>query len=68
MPTGSESHTELSPSTVGIVWFDITFEEASDLPTEIDHDVTVSVPPGLPGLEEISSVAGNPRSTRSRRW
>ncbi len=57
MPTGTEPLTELSPSTVGIVWVDIPFDDASELPAQIEHELTVSVPPGLPVPEEIISLA-----------
>ena len=57
MPTGTEPLTELGPSTVGIVWVDIPFDDPSELPAEIEHEMTVSVPPGLPVPEAISSVA-----------
>ena len=57
MPTGTELQTELSPSTVGIVWLDIPFDDSSEIPAQIEHELTVSVPPGLPVPEEITSLA-----------
>ena len=55
-PLGLPEVTALTPSTVGVVWLDVTFDEPSEVPDEIDHRLTVRIPPGLPLPEEISSV------------
>lgn len=47
-------NNELAPSTVGIVWLDVTLPAASELPAEIDHELTVSVPPGLPVPDSLT--------------
>jgi hypothetical protein len=59
--TSAESQTELAPSTIGVVWFDIPFVATADLPTRVEHELTVLVPPGLPVPSEITDVGGRGR-------
>jgi Peptidase family M23 len=59
--SGAESQTELAPSTIGVVWFDIPFVATADLPTRVEHELTVLVPPGLPVPSEITDVGGRGR-------
>lgn len=40
--------TELPPSTVGIVWLDLSFAKGRAVPRRIEHRLTVDVGPGLP--------------------
>lgn len=46
----------LPPSTVGVVWMDIPFANAAEIPATIEHRLTVSVPPGLPVPESITAI------------
>jgi len=58
MASGATATTEVPGSSIGAIWFEITFDDRAQLPAEIDHDVTVSVPPGYPVPETISSLGG----------
>src|SRR4051794_15590732 len=51
--------TSFAPSTVGVVWLDLTFADPSELPATIHHRLTVSVPPGLPVPETIVETSGS---------
>lgn len=44
----------LEPSTVGVLWMDVEFDDVRDIPERVEHRVTVSVPPGLPVPESIT--------------
>lgn len=44
----------LQPSTVGVLWMDVEFDDAQAIPERIEHRLTVSVPPGLPVPESIT--------------
>lgn len=46
----------LPPSTVGVVWMDIPFASADEIPATIEHRLTVSVPPGLPVPGSIAAI------------
>ena len=48
LTSGTEPTTDLAPSTVGVIWFDVPLNDASAVPARIDHELTVAVPPGLP--------------------
>jgi hypothetical protein len=64
-PTGAKRLTKLAPATVGTVWFDVRFEEPSQVPAELDHQLTIAVPPGLPVPGVITSTgAPSPVNTR----
>jgi hypothetical protein len=56
LTSGSRPSTDLAPSTVGIIWFDVPLDGPSAVPSSIDHELTVSVAPGLPVPESITSV------------
>jgi hypothetical protein len=56
LTSGSQTATELAPSTVGVVWLDVPLADPAAVPARIDHQLTVSVPPGLPVPESITSV------------
>jgi hypothetical protein len=58
LASGATATTEVPGSSIGVIWFEITFDGRAQLPAEIDHDVTVSVPPGYPVPETISSRGG----------
>jgi pimeloyl-ACP methyl ester carboxylesterase len=49
-PLGSEtgSTTELPPSSVAVVWMDLTFESRDQLPAHLTHELTVDLGEGLP--------------------
>ncbi|MFT4036998.1 MAG: M23 family metallopeptidase [Thermomicrobiales bacterium] len=47
--------TTLPASSAGMVWLDLPFANAGDLPATIAHRVTVHVPPGLPVPTSITS-------------
>jgi hypothetical protein len=49
------STAQLPASASGMVWLDIPFANAGDLPATLTHRLTVSVPPGLPVPASISS-------------
>ena len=51
----SASTATLPASASGMVWLDIAFASAGDLPTTLLHRLTISVPPGLPVPSSISS-------------
>lgn len=51
-----EEATELEPSSVRVVWMDVTLQAGSQLPSVIDHTLTVSVPPVLPVPASITST------------
>lgn len=50
--------TELPASGIGVVWIDVVSDDPARLPARIDHQLTVSVPPGLPVPEVITEVGG----------
>ncbi len=50
---------ELAPSTVGVIWFDVPLDGAGPVPARIDHELTVSVPPGLPVPASITSTGAS---------
>jgi murein DD-endopeptidase MepM/ murein hydrolase activator NlpD len=56
LTSGGTPTTELPAATVGVVWFDVPLEAPADLPARIEHEVTVSVPPGLPVPASITAV------------
>jgi hypothetical protein len=49
------STAKLPASASGMVWLDIPFANAGDLPSTLVHRLTVAVPPGLPVPTLISS-------------
>ncbi|MGP3536215.1 M23 family metallopeptidase [Microbacterium sp. RD1] len=55
-PLGLPDVTALAPSTVGVVWLDVAFDDPAAIPAEIDHQLTVRVAPGLPVPEQITST------------
>jgi hypothetical protein len=55
LTSGNEPATTLQPSSVGVVWFDIPLAGQEAIPAVIEHQLTVSVPPGLPVPETIES-------------
>lgn len=57
--------TQLPPSTVGVVWFDVSLPPGTDLPAAIIHRVTASVPPGLP-VPETVTYASEPAEVDGR--
>ncbi len=62
----TEKVTQLPSATVGVVWMDVVLDDPSQLPSRIEHELTVDVPPGLPVPETITSrgaetdVSGKP--------
>jgi len=58
LSSGGQPTTELAPSTVGVVWLDVPLDNSSSVPSRIDHQLTVTVPPGLPVPESITTVGG----------
>ena len=51
----AETATELEPSSVRVIWMDVTLRAGSQ-PSAIDHTLTVSVPPVLPVPASITST------------
>lgn len=47
-PTGAQPTVELTPAEVGVLWMDIPFGDATQLPAEIEHTVTITLPDDLP--------------------
>lgn len=56
LTSGSQPKADLAPSTVGVIWFDVPLDDPSQVPARIDHELTVSVPPGLPVPATITST------------
>jgi hypothetical protein len=54
----TEKVTELPPATVGVVWMDVVLDDPSQLPTNIEHELTINVPPGLPVPETLGYRGG----------
>jgi murein DD-endopeptidase MepM/ murein hydrolase activator NlpD len=57
-PLGNEAEqtTQLPGSTVGIAWMDLSFATRAEIPTEIEHRVTIDIGPGLPAGPIITST------------
>jgi hypothetical protein len=56
LTSGAMPTTTLPPSTVGVVWFDLPFATREQIPAEVVHRLTVTVPPGLPVPTSITAV------------
>lgn len=54
LTAGTQPTTTLAPSTVGVIWFDITLPSPEAIPARISHVLTAGVPPGLPIPESIT--------------
>jgi hypothetical protein len=50
--------TQLPPSSVGIVWLDLSFGTSRGVPKRIEHRLTVDVGPGLPAGPIITDTGG----------
>jgi hypothetical protein len=61
-----EPTATLPPSTVGIVWFDLSFSTRGRIPKRVKHRLTVDIGPGLPHLGPLITDAGA-RATVARR-
>lgn len=48
LTSGSTPTVEIPPSSVAVVWIDAGFDDSGQLPSRVDHSLTVTVPPGLP--------------------
>ncbi len=64
LTSGTQPTTVLDPSNVGVVWVDVPFDAARDIPAAVDHRVTIAVPPGLPVPESIVERGGRARVDR----
>jgi murein DD-endopeptidase MepM/ murein hydrolase activator NlpD len=51
--------TSFAPSTVGVVWQELTFSDPNQLPASIKHRLTLQIPPGLPVPETIVETGGS---------
>jgi murein DD-endopeptidase MepM/ murein hydrolase activator NlpD len=51
--------TELPPSTVGIVWIDLSFAHRGRIPGRVEHRLTIDVGPGLPIGPLITRTGGD---------
>lgn len=49
--------TTIPAASVGVVWMDVPFASAARIPAKIDHQITVSVPPGLPVASTVTYTA-----------
>ena len=58
LPDPTTPTTSIPAGSVGVVWFDVTFPDANQIPATIAHRLTVSVPPGLPVPATITATAG----------
>ena len=56
----------LPPSSVGIVWIDLDFANASEIPTRIEHHLTVDIGPGHPELGRLLTSTGAPARVAHR--
>jgi peptidase M23-like protein len=54
----TEPTVELAASTIGVVWVDVVLVDPAGLPARLDHELTVSIPPGLPVPAVITDVGG----------
>jgi len=52
------SSTTVAAAGISVVWMDLPFPRRSDIPPEIEHTVTATVPPGLPVPQTITSTGG----------
>ena len=59
LTSGTQPTVELAPSTAGVIWFDVPLDGAGPVPARIDHELTVSVPPGLPVPASITSTGAS---------
>ena len=50
--------TVVEASSIRVVWMDVAVDAGSQLPSTVEHAVTVSVPPGLPVPSTITSTGG----------
>jgi hypothetical protein len=48
LATPNKPTMKLPPSTVGVVWLDLSFAHRHQIPTRIEHRLSVNVGPGLP--------------------
>lgn len=55
-PLGVPRPDALPASTGGVVWMDVVLGDPGDVPDAVEHRLTVSVPPGLPVPEQITST------------
>jgi hypothetical protein len=58
LATPGQPTTELPASSVGIVWFDLSFAHRRQVPKRIKHRLTVDVGPGLPVGPLITDTGG----------
>jgi Peptidase family M23 len=61
LATPSEPTTKLPPSTVGVVWLDLSFAHRHQIPRRIEHRLTVDVGPGLPIGPVVTRTGGRAR-------
>jgi hypothetical protein len=52
----TDATAELPTSTIGVVYVDLSFDRAEDVPPSVRHRLTVAVPPGLPVPGSITST------------
>jgi hypothetical protein len=58
LASGDAPATTLPPSTVGVVWFDLTFADQAAIPSAVEHRVTIGLPPELSVPESITDIGG----------
>jgi Peptidase family M23 len=58
LATPDQPTTELPPSSVGIVWLDLSFAHRGQVPREVEHRLTVDVGPGLPVGPIVTDTGG----------
>jgi hypothetical protein len=46
----------LPPSTVGVIWFDLSFADQAAIPPAVEHRLTVELPPELPAPSSITAT------------
>jgi hypothetical protein len=58
LPDPATPTVSLPAGTVGVVWFDVSLSDSEQVPANIEHRLTVTVPPGLPVGPSITATAG----------
>jgi hypothetical protein len=56
MVAPGDASTEVAPSGNSVVWLELPFKSRAAIPKEIEHTLTVKVPPGLPVPTEITDT------------
>jgi len=58
LASGDQSTAVLPPSSVGVVWFELTFADLREMPAALEHRLTVEAPPGYAEVPSITITGG----------